>query len=90
MRGLVQATYQASVWLKLLFFPYLYVFVCLFHILSCYIFWRQALPSVDLPGELSHDASEFTESHAIHVKSFDLVVNGTLVETKLSLYGKVL
>ncbi|XP_071939359.1 uncharacterized protein [Coffea arabica] len=51
--------------------------------------YRASAPSsVDVFGELSNDASELAESHAIHVKSVDLVVNGTLVETKLSLYGK--
>lgn len=32
---------------------------------------------------------EFAESRANITKAADLVVNGTLVETKLSLYGKV-
>ncbi|CAI9119065.1 OLC1v1020728C1 [Oldenlandia corymbosa var. corymbosa] len=59
VKGLVQATYQAS-----------------------------APPSVDILGDFRSDASEFTESRAIAVKFVDLVVNGTLVETKLSLYGK--
>ncbi|XP_073302377.1 uncharacterized protein [Primulina huaijiensis] len=46
-------------------------------------------PSVDILGELREDDTvEFTESRANITKAADLVVNGTLVETKLSLYGK--
>lgn len=59
LRGLVQATYQAS-----------------------------APPSVDILGELSDGASRLSEPPSVHANSVDLVVNGTLVETSLSLYGK--
>ncbi|KAG8370579.1 hypothetical protein BUALT_Bualt14G0131800 [Buddleja alternifolia] len=47
-----------------------------------------APPSVDILDELRDDALEFAESRASNSKAADLVVNGTVVETKLSLYGK--
>ncbi|XP_051130647.1 uncharacterized protein LOC127251100 isoform X2 [Andrographis paniculata] len=48
-----------------------------------------APPSVDMLDELRDDPIEFTESHARNARAADLVVNGTVVETKLSLYGKL-
>ncbi|KAK6160946.1 hypothetical protein DH2020_004327 [Rehmannia glutinosa] len=47
-----------------------------------------APPSVDILDGLRDDPIEFAESRASNVKAADLVVNGTVVETKLSLYGK--
>nr|GMD89247.1 vacuolar protein sorting-associated protein 13A-like isoform X1 [Ipomoea batatas] len=48
-----------------------------------------APPSVSILGELNDDALELAEARAINTKMAELVVNGTLVEMKLSLYGKV-
>nr|GLL48492.1 uncharacterized protein LOC109169879 [Ipomoea trifida] len=47
-----------------------------------------APPSVSILGELNDDALELAEARAINTKMAELVVNGTLVEMKLSLYGK--
>ncbi|KAL3812236.1 hypothetical protein ACJIZ3_013504 [Penstemon smallii] len=47
-----------------------------------------APPSVDILGKLRDDAVGFSESRASNANTADLVVNGTLVEMKLSLYGK--
>ncbi|WOH07393.1 hypothetical protein DCAR_0726823 [Daucus carota subsp. sativus] len=45
-----------------------------------------ATPSVDVLGQ--HDDTVFPGSRPINMKTADLVVNGTLIETKLSVYGK--
>lgn len=49
----------------------------------------QALPSVDILDGQRDYTMEFAESRASTEKAADLVVNGMVVETKLSLYGKV-
>ncbi|XP_050374958.1 uncharacterized protein LOC126792594 [Argentina anserina] len=60
LKGLVQATYQAS-----------------------------APPSVDILGKTSDHAAEFGEPQTSKSKTADLVINGALVETKISIYGKM-
>ncbi|KAL8484750.1 hypothetical protein ACS0TY_027161 [Phlomoides rotata] len=47
-----------------------------------------APPSVDILDDLRDDQVEFDESHTGNARAADLVVNGTVTETKLSLYGK--
>ncbi|KAL0308079.1 UNVERIFIED_CONTAM: hypothetical protein Sangu_2997600 [Sesamum angustifolium] len=47
-----------------------------------------APPSVNILDELRDDQLEFAESRGNNARAADLVVNGTVVETKLSLYGK--
>ncbi|KAA8527969.1 hypothetical protein F0562_035162 [Nyssa sinensis] len=47
-----------------------------------------APPSVNILGESSAGAAEFAESRASNLKTADLVINGALLETKLSIYGK--
>ncbi|RAL47445.1 hypothetical protein DM860_013410 [Cuscuta australis] len=47
-----------------------------------------APPSVNVLRELSDGALELAETHSINEDMAELVVNGSLVEMKLSLYGK--
>lgn len=54
-----------------------------------FCYWIKAPPSVDILDDLRDDQVEFDESHTGNVRAADLVVNGTVTETKLSLYGKV-
>ncbi|KAI8561923.1 hypothetical protein RHMOL_Rhmol04G0379800 [Rhododendron molle] len=52
--------------------------------------YRASAPSsVDILGDLGDTVGEVAKPLAINLKSADLVLNGALVETKLSLYGKV-
>ena len=44
---------------------------------------------VDVLGESSDDITEFGDPQASNLKKADLVINGALLETKLSIYGKV-
>lgn len=53
------------------------------------IIWIQAPPAVDLFGEIRDDALQLADPRASITKAADLIVNGALVEIKLSLYGKV-
>ncbi|KAL6576075.1 hypothetical protein OROHE_000546 [Orobanche hederae] len=48
-----------------------------------------APPSVDILDDVREDPIEFTESRSSAAKAADLVVNGTVVATKFSLYGKL-
>ncbi|XAR56952.1 hypothetical protein NMG60_11024929 [Bertholletia excelsa] len=51
--------------------------------------YRASAPfSVNILGDSGNAAYGYAEPQAANLKSVDLVVNGTLVETKLSLYGK--
>ncbi|OMO58554.1 Vacuolar protein sorting-associated protein 13 [Corchorus olitorius] len=59
LRGLIQATYQAS-----------------------------APPSMDVLGEISDGINESDDPQTINSKAADLVINGAVLETKLSIYGK--
>ncbi|XP_059643008.1 uncharacterized protein LOC132284858 [Cornus florida] len=47
-----------------------------------------APPPVNILGESSTAAADPVEPHASNLKAADLVINGALVETKLSIYGK--
>ncbi|KAK4798434.1 hypothetical protein SAY86_030760 [Trapa natans] len=47
-----------------------------------------APPSVDVLGELSEGVSELSNSQAPNFRTADLVINGSLVETKLFIYAK--
>ncbi|KAE9455056.1 hypothetical protein C3L33_13039, partial [Rhododendron williamsianum] len=52
--------------------------------------YRASAPSsVDILGDLGDAVGEIAKPLATNLKSADLVLNGALVETKLSLYGKV-
>lgn len=44
---------------------------------------------VDVFAESSEDITEFGDPRAPNLKKADLVINGALLETKLSIYGKV-
>ncbi|CAK9187594.1 unnamed protein product [Ilex paraguariensis] len=48
-----------------------------------------APPSLDMLEGLRDDVAEFAGTQASSLKTADLVVHGTLVETKLSVYGKI-
>ncbi|PRQ39555.1 putative vacuolar protein sorting-associated protein [Rosa chinensis] len=48
-----------------------------------------APPSVDVLGETIDRVAEFGEPQTGNSKTADLVINGALVETKLSIYGKM-
>ncbi|KAL0376317.1 UNVERIFIED_CONTAM: Vacuolar protein sorting-associated protein 13 [Sesamum calycinum] len=48
----------------------------------------QPLLQLNILDELRDDQLEFAESRGNNARAADLVVNGTVVETKLSLYGK--
>lgn len=51
--------------------------------------YRASAPfSVDILGNSSDTAAEFAEAQPTGLKPADLVINGALVEMKLSLYGK--
>lgn len=45
--------------------------------------------SVDVLDGLKDGLVDFGESRVSHAKVADLIINGTVVETRLSLYGKV-
>lgn len=87
LRGLIRVTYRAS--LQIWFF----LLICLHNtetitmittaINSLCLLWMQAPPSFDVLGQ--HDDRTRTTS----LKIADLVVNGTLMEIKLPVYGKV-
>ncbi|KAM3341348.1 putative protein isoform X1 [Capsicum galapagoense] len=47
-----------------------------------------APPPMDILGEPGDDAMEIAESRAVNARTADLVVNGTLIEMKLSIYVK--
>ncbi|CAA0829437.1 calcium-dependent lipid-binding family protein, partial [Striga hermonthica] len=47
-----------------------------------------APPSVDMLDDTREDSIQFAGSRSSNAKAAELVVNGTVVETKLSLYGK--
>lgn len=49
----------------------------------------KAPPSVDILDGLRDGLGDFAESRASQDRAADLVVNGNVVETKLSVYGKV-
>lgn len=49
----------------------------------------KAPPSVDILDGIRDGLVDFAESRASNDKAADLVVKGTVVETKLSVYGKV-
>lgn len=44
---------------------------------------------MDILGELGDDVMDIAESRAVNDRTAELVVNGTLIEMKLSLYVKV-
>lgn len=49
----------------------------------------KAPPSVDILDGLRDGLVDFGESRVSNAKAADLVVNGTVIETKVSVYGKV-
>ncbi|XP_028051145.1 uncharacterized protein LOC114255802 isoform X2 [Camellia sinensis] len=52
--------------------------------------YRASAPSsVNILGDSGDGLAEFSKPHAAALKPADLVINGALVETKLSLYGKI-
>ncbi|KAI7993232.1 putative vacuolar protein sorting-associated protein 13A [Camellia lanceoleosa] len=52
--------------------------------------YRASAPSsVNILGDSDDGHAEFSKPHAAALKPADLVINGALVETKLSLYGKI-
>ncbi|XP_042475866.1 uncharacterized protein LOC122057714 isoform X2 [Macadamia integrifolia] len=48
-----------------------------------------APPSIDVLEETNNSVNELTEPQPTNFRTADLVINGTLVETKLLIYGKV-
>ncbi|KAL8152479.1 LOW QUALITY PROTEIN: hypothetical protein V2J09_010239 [Rumex salicifolius] len=45
--------------------------------------------SIDMIGESHEDMNEFPEASLSNLKAADLVINGTLIESKFFIYGKV-
>lgn len=61
----------------------------LFHLnifLGCYL---QAPPKMDILGELVIGRSDSSGGRSSNLGTADLVINGSVIETKLSIYGKV-
>jgi len=53
-------------------------------------FSGQAPPTIDMVGEQISGPQELATPRHSNLRTADLVINGSLVEMKLSLYGKVI
>ncbi|GAB2221231.1 hypothetical protein Droror1_Dr00012403 [Drosera rotundifolia] len=68
--------------------PMLLVFLFGVLVITSQFEWKQQLVSDD--DVVQTMVSEFSEARVSNLKAADLVINGTLMETKLFIYGKKL
>lgn len=86
LKELVQATYRASVCVNS------YAYLSLIKLSKLLVFTSenvQAPPAIDILGETVHKEDESSGTPTSNQGNADLVINGALLETSLSIYGKV-